>query len=343
MSIAKRLAERTNSIKSDPARVAAATKTSEPSRTSPGRIFDAQHLVNEAESKLESAERELAAARNRIEELESGGAIAGANEVDISTLVEVPGRRRVLAPGEYAELRDNLANNPLATPIVFRPLGDGRNEIVAGHNRVAIYRDDLGRTKILAVPFSGDAHSAELAAAFSNMLAAALPDFEKYRQFVRLQQESGFTRADIIKASGLSTSHISRILAFEKLPSDALAAIAKRPDRLGGNAAEEFAALASAGNGDAVVKAIHALVENESVTQKQALDMAKPKAPRPTQQPARAISIGKKKLCDVSVRNGVIGLRFAGKESDTLAQKWVEKIEAFIKHEVELERASGDD
>ncbi|CAG9235742.1 Chromosome partitioning protein ParB [Paraburkholderia tropica] len=334
MNLAKRLSERTKAIESDPARVATATKVAE-SRTSPGRIFDAQNLVNQAEEKLEGAERELAAARTRIEELERAGAAGGASEVDIATLVEVPGRRRVLSQAEYQELRENLANNPLIHPIVYRPLGDGRNEIVSGANRTAIYRDDLKRSKILGIAFNGDAKEAELGATFSNLLAPSLPDFEKFRQFRRLQDESGFTRNDIIKASGLSSSHIHRILAFEKLPSEALAAITTRPDSVGGHAAEEFAALANAGNGDAVVKAIRALVEDETLTQKEALSMAKPKLPKPEAAPTRTISIGRKKLCEVAVRNGVVGVRFAGNDSSATAQEWADKIEAFIKREID--------
>ncbi|WP_233890072.1 ParB/RepB/Spo0J family partition protein [Paraburkholderia flagellata] len=296
--------------------------------------------MNQAEEKRAIAEQELVEARKRIEALESGASAAGAAEIDISTLVEVPGRRRVLSPTEYTELRENLVSNPLIHPIVYRPLGDGRNEIVSGANRSAIYRD-LGRTKILGVPFSGDAKSAELGATFSNLLAPSLPDYEKYRQFGRLQDEFGFTRADIIKASGLSESHIQRILAFDKLPAEARLAIALRPDRLGGNAAEAFAALATAGHGEEVTKAIQALVASETLTQKQALDMAKPKASKPAQAPARAISNGKKKLCDVSVRNGVIGLRFAGKESDVSAQEWAAKIEDFIKREIDAMNSNG--
>jgi ParB family transcriptional regulator, chromosome partitioning protein len=338
MNIAKRLSERTSSIQSDPARVAAAKSTEQSSRTTPGRMFDAQNLVTQAEARLDTAEQALAAARDRISELEASG--AAATEVEISTLVEVPGRRRVLSPSEYAELRENLANNPLIHPIVYRPLGDGRNEIVSGANRTAIYRDDLHRPKILGIPFHGDAKAAELGATFSNLLAPSLPDYEKYRQFVRLQEESGFTRTDIIKASGLSESHIQRILSFDKLPIEARSFIASRPDRLGGSAAEEFAQLVTAGHGKAVIEAIQALISNDSLTQKQALEMAKPKPPKGAPAPARAINIGKKKLCDLSVRNNVVGFRFSGKDSDASAQEWADKLEAFIKREIEAAKQS---
>ncbi len=238
-----------------------------------------------------------------------------------------------MSPVEYEELRANLAKNKLIHPIVYLPRPDGTNEIVSGHNRVAIYRD-LGRTTILGIPFSGDAKSAELGATFSNLLAPALPDFEKYRQFVRLQEESGFTRSDILEASGLSSSHVSRILAFEKLPAAARTAIAMRPDRVGGHAAEEFAAIASGGNAEAVVKAIEALISDESMTQKRALELAKPKASKPAAPAVRTIFVGKRKLCDVSVRGGVIGLRFNGKNNEAAVEDWAGKIEAFIRSQI---------
>jgi hypothetical protein len=76
--------------------------------------------------------------------------------------------------------------------------------------------------------------------------------------------------------------------------------IASRPDRVGGHAAEEFAALAKNGNADAVVKAIGALVGDEKMTQKQALELAKPKAAKAAvQSDTRTVNVGKKKLCDL--------------------------------------------
>jgi ParB family transcriptional regulator, chromosome partitioning protein len=311
-------------------------------RTAPGRMFDYASRINEAEdraiaatSEAEQAKQQLQDALAQVEALkQAGGSTAGVIEIDISTLVEVPGRRRVLSPTEYEELKANLAESDLVHPVVYRPIGDGRNEIVAGNNRVAIYRDELKRNKILGIPFNGDAKQAELGATFSNLLAPSLPDFEKYRQFLRLQEEFGFTRPDIIKASGLSNSHVARILAFDNLPTAAKDAIAKRPDRVGGHAAEEFVALTKNGNAEAVVSAIEKLVGDESMTQKRALELARPKTPKAAAPTARTINIGKKKLCEMTVRNGVVGLRFTGKQGDTTADEWADKIETFIRAQI---------
>lgn len=348
MSMAKRMAERTSGIQAEPRKKGASSSENSPV-TPTGRLLDVQIRVNEAIDRAESAEaranaasteanklrHELNAARERLQSLQATGASdAGVAEIDIATLVEKPGRRRILSPTEYAELTANLASNALVHPIVYRALGDGRNEIVSGANRVRIYRDELGRRTILGVPFTGDEKQAELGATFSNLLAPSLPDYEKYRQFARLQVEFALSRQDIIAASGLSTSHISRILAFDKLPDAARELIAKRPDRIGGNAAEEFAALAAAGNGDEVLKAIQTLVEDEKMTQKRALEMARSKPARRPQAESREINVGRRKLCEVTVRSGVIGVRFAGKEVDGIAEKWADKIEAFIRTEI---------
>ena len=69
-------------------------------KTAPGQLMAAMPLLAEKE-------KELQAAIKRIEELESSP-ITFSEEVDISSLVEVPGRRRVLSEQEYGELRANL-------------------------------------------------------------------------------------------------------------------------------------------------------------------------------------------------------------------------------------------
>lgn len=59
-----------------------------------------------------------------------------------STCPRLPGRRRILSPTERAELKANLEKNSLTHPIVYLPLGNGKNEIVSGNNRVLNYVAD---------------------------------------------------------------------------------------------------------------------------------------------------------------------------------------------------------
>lgn len=329
MSIKDRLAAKSASIGNSPrVQKSIEDQTGRP-KTAPGQLMASFPLLAEKE-------RELQAAMRRIEELEAAGDRLS-EEIDIASLVEVPGRRRVLSDEEYEELRANLENNPLIHPIVYRPLSDGRKEIISGNNRVAIYRDDLNRSSIRGVPFEGTDAEVELGAAFSNLLAPSLPDFEKYRQFQRIQKNLGFSQVDLIRMSGLAQSHVARILSFDSLPDAAKEIIAAKPHRLGGTAAAKFAALAQQGRSEEVTKAIETLIQSEDMTQERALALASPARVKAAQPASTAINIGKRKFCDVTIRSGVVGLRFAGKDGEALAQEWGERVARFIQSELDAQ------
>jgi ParB family chromosome partitioning protein len=327
MSIKDRLAAKAASIGTSPRIQKAGDDPSGRPKTAPGQLMASFPLLAEKE-------RELQSAMKRIEELETAG-VGSSQEVAIETLVEVPGRRRVLSEEEYQELRTNLESNPLVHPIVYRPLGDGRNEIISGNNRVAIYRDELNRATIRGVPFNGTDAEVELGAAFSNLLAPSLPDFEKYRQFKRIQQNLGLSQADITRMSGLAQSHVARILSFENLPEAAKQVVATRPHKLGGTAAAKFASLAQQGRVEEVTKAIDALVNSVDMTQERALALASPTRPKAARPSVMTINTGKRKFCDVSVRSGVVGLRFPGKDGEAMAEEWARRIANFIQSEID--------
>ncbi|MGF6915859.1 ParB/RepB/Spo0J family partition protein [Paraburkholderia sp. 40] len=327
MSIKDRLAAKAASIGSSPRSPKAGDDPSGRPKTAPGQLMASFPLLAEKE-------RELQSAMKRIEELETAG-VGSSQEVAIETLVEIPGRRRVLSEEEYKELRTNLERNPLVHPIVYRPLGDGRNEIISGNNRVAIYRDELNRATIRGVPFNGTDAEVELGAAFSNLLAPSLPDFEKYRQFKRIQQNLGLSQADITRMSGLAQSHVARILSFENLPDAAKQVVAARPHKLGGTAAAKFASLAQQGRVEEVTKAIDALVNSVDMTQERALALASPARPKAARPSVMTINTGKRKFCDVSVRSGVVGLRFPGKDGEAIAEEWARRIAEFIQSELD--------
>ncbi|WP_345817748.1 ParB N-terminal domain-containing protein (plasmid) [Paraburkholderia sp. PREW-6R] len=327
MSIKDRLAAKAASIGTSPRNQKAGDDPSGRPKTAPGQLMASFPLLAEKE-------RELQSALKRIEELETTE-VGSSHEISIETLIEVPGRRRVLSEEEYRELRANLESNPLVHPIVYRPLADGRNEIISGNNRVAIYRDDLNRATILGVPFNGTDAEVELGAAFSNLLAPALPDFEKYRQFKRIQQNLGLSQADITRMSGLAQSHVARILSFENLPDAAKQVIATRPHKLGGTAAAKFASLAQQGRIEEVTKAISALINSAALTQEKALALASPPRPKAATPTVVTINAGKRKFCEVSVRSAVVGLRFSGKDGEAMADEWAHRIADFIRSEIE--------
>ncbi len=248
-------------------------------------------------------------------------------EVPLNALVEVSGRRRKLTAEQFQELKSNLAQHPLATPILIRSFPEGRFEIVAGHNRVAAYRE-LGRQTIRANVASIEEGEIEFAAFFSNLLSPSLTDFEKYWNFKRLQELSGLSRTEISESAGLSKSHVTRIFSFDALPEQAKAALAERPERLGSNAVQKLAALVEAGKAEKVVEAVRRLVDDEQFTQDKAVSFASEK-PKVMQSSTTVVRAGRKKVCEVSTRNDVVGVRFFEKEAAD-AEQWGQRIADFI-------------
>lgn len=313
MGIGDRLLAKTANIGSKPSETAQARPVNTEPRTSPGRLMDAQHRINTAQA--------------RIKELESQLEERAALEVPLDALVEVNGRRRKLTAEQFQELKSNLAQHALATPILVRGLSEGRYEIVAGHNRVAAYRE-LGRTTIRANVASIEEGEIEFAAFFSNLLSPSLTDFEKYWNFKRLQELSGLSRSEISESAGLSKSHVTRIFSFDALPEAAKIALAERPERLGSNAAQKLAALTEAGKSEKVIEAVRRLIDDENFTQDRAVALAaeKPKVAAPS---ATVVRSGRRKVCEISTRNGVVGVRFFEKDA-TDAEQWGQRIADFI-------------
>ncbi len=163
---------------------------------------------------------------------------------------------------------------------------------------------------------------------FSNLLSPSLTDFEKYWNFKRLQELSGLSQTGISESAGLSKSHVTRIFSFDALPDAAKTALAEKPERLGSNAAQKLAALVEAGKADKVVEAVRRLVDDENFTQDKAVALAaeKPKAAAPSTTVVRS---GRKKVCEVTTRNGVVGVRFFEAEAVD-AERWGQRIADFI-------------
>jgi ParB family transcriptional regulator, chromosome partitioning protein len=323
MGIGDRLLAKTANVGAKPTEASPPRPVNSEPRTSPGRLMDAQNRINSAQA--------------RIKELEAQLEDKAALEVSLDSLVEISGRRRKLTPEQYQELKNNLAQHALATPILVRPLPDDRFEIVAGHNRVAAYRD-LGRKTIRANIASIEEGEIEFAAFFSNLLSPSLTDFEKYWNFKRLQELSGLSRAEISESAGLSKSHVTRIFSFDALPDVAKAALAEKPERLGSNAAQKLAALTEAGKAEKVIEAIRRLVDDESFTQDRAVAFATEKQRTVSTAPT-VIRSGKRKVCEVSARNGVVGVRFFERDASD-AQEWAQRITEFINKS--LSESTGD-
>lgn len=246
----------------------------------------------------------------------------------LKDIKRVPGRQRRLSADQYNELKVNLANNPLAQPVTVNRLADGSLELVAGYNRCQIF-EELGREEIPAFIREMSDVDAVKAAAYSNLLAPSLPDYEKYTHLLTVFENSTVTHDEISAESGISRAKVQRLMRFAVLPEKALEAIALNPQCIGDDTVEKFAQAVEAGKADLVVEAAERLAIDEKFTQTAAIAMVKGTS-KPTTTPDRATAIksGKRKFCEVSLRRGVFGIRF---DDADLAEKHRKRLEDFLK------------
>lgn len=259
------------------------------------------------------------------EELKEAQEKGGSADLPLDQLHEVPGRRRKLTDQQYGELKQNLKNNPLVTPITVRQRREGGYEIISGSNRVAIFRE-LGRTHIPARVLDSDDTQAEINAFFANLLQADLPDFEKYLGFKKIMEVQGqLTHAEIAERAGVSRSFVTQLMAFDDLPSAAVAILADKPATIGANAAQDLAALARQGRAEQVVEAIAKVAAGEldqgrAVKHAATDPVAKPATARP--EPVR-IKSGKATYCNMQRADKVLRLQFQSAEEAETVQEAV--------------------
>ena len=272
----------------------------------------------------EAAEQAKAEAEKALDDLKQS------RVVNISDLVEIPGRKRILNPEEFTELKGNLENHRLINPITIRKHDQGGYEIVAGHNRVQAYKE-LGRDTIDANLLEFNEEEVLSAAFYTNLFSPALTHYEQFKGFSALQNLTGKAQMVIAQESGLSASHISNILSFDGLPMESKCLLDTKPWILGSVMAARFASLAKEGRVDKVNEAVRQLYDNESLTEKAALELINGKATKAEMPKANIIKVGQKKFADVTIRNGAISLKFTDKDN---ADKWADKITEFMRNEI---------
>lgn len=195
--------------------------------TGPGGMALAGRELQESYIETREAQARVSELEAKVEELMQKQ--SNDLELDLNDLVIKPGRRRKLTLEQYNELKHNLANNTLATPVSVRALGGGRYELIAGHNRVDIYRE-LGRLTIRATVLDVSEDEASRLAFYTNLLSVKLTDYQQYLGFKVRLEESGKSLRELEAESGVSRSSISRLMSFDKLLPDLLAAIENAPN-----------------------------------------------------------------------------------------------------------------
>lgn len=125
--------------------------------------------------------------------------------------------RRNFDEGELRELADSIRTRGVLQPILVRPAGDGRYQIVAGERRWrACQLAGLHELPAIIRDFS-ESDSYE-AAIIENVQRADLDPLEEAQGYRRLIAEYGHTQEMVAAATGKSRSHVANLLRLLELP-----------------------------------------------------------------------------------------------------------------------------
>lgn len=288
-----------------------------PAKTAPVMLYDATARMHAAEQRAEELEGLLREAEANTTN----------QEIPLSELYEVTGRKRSLTQEQFEELRANLKNNELVTPITVRARAEGGYEIISGHNRVRAYRE-LGRETIPAVIRQTEAEQADINAFYANLLQPTLPDYEKYLGFrlIRTRQPA-MSQDQIAEMAGVSQSLLSRLLSFEELPEEAHEILARHPASLGASAASSLATLVKQGKGTKVIEALRKISE-EGVDQAAAVTFASKDESNPSRPNVEvtAYKIGKVPLCSYRKTETTLRMDFKSAEHAAAVHGEIQKI-----------------
>ena len=262
------------------------------------------------------------AAMQENEALKAENKSLKSSEIEISSIIEVEGRRRTLSPEKFAELVDNLRNNPLSTPVTVRSVGAGKFELVSGHNRVHGFKV-LGRARIPAFVADFDDLQAIKGAFFANLISDTLPDYEKFKGFKEIMSRTGQTQVEAAKEAGISAQAMSKIMEFDKLNADVIAIIAKCPDAVSYSAIQKLKGLPG------MLDGIRALVETKAtLNEAVAIASAVKEKIAITKSAPVVIKNGNLRVAEIVRRDGVVTVKF---KDATMAGDLAIEIERLIR------------
>jgi ParB family chromosome partitioning protein len=124
--------------------------------------------------------------------------------------------RREFDPDSLRELADSIAAQGVIQPIVVRPLGDNRYEIVAGERRWRACQQ-AGLSEIPVVVRDVDEQSAIAIALIENIQRADLNPLEEAAALQRLLTEFGLTHQQVAEAVGKSRTTVTNLLRLQEL------------------------------------------------------------------------------------------------------------------------------
>ena len=176
------------------------------------------------------------------------------------------------------------ANGGLNNPIVVRPKGNGRFELVGGERRWRAH-EILQWTQIEAYVRELSDEDAAVLAVTDNESQEPLTDFERALSYKKLLDGKVVKNQMMLsKRVGRSMATISRSLAYFKLPQEVITLLEDDPAFIGTKHVADLAALADEGHKDLVVQAAQ-LIFDSKLSQEAAVAWIRTSAKKNNEQP----------------------------------------------------------
>jgi ParB family chromosome partitioning protein len=145
-------------------------------------------------------------------------AASGSQEISIDLIDPNPYQtRRQINEAALAELTESIRASGVVQPVVLRPSGSGRFQLVAGERRWLASKR-AGKTTVPAVVRQISNEQAMEITIIENLQREDLNPMEQARAFERLSREFGLTQEQIAARTGKDRASIANFIRLLKLP-----------------------------------------------------------------------------------------------------------------------------
>jgi ParB family chromosome partitioning protein len=150
----------------------------------------------------------------------ASAAPGGLLQLDIEKIVPSPHQpRKEFADDKLEELSASISARGLIQPVIVRPLGDGRYELIAGERRWRA-AGRAGLVKIPAVVRNAESAEAMELALIENIQRENLNPIETARAYQHIAETFDFSHEEIAARVGKDRSSITNLLRLLNLPEE---------------------------------------------------------------------------------------------------------------------------
>jgi ParB family chromosome partitioning protein len=219
----------------------------------------------------------------------SSGAPAGLATLPTAAIEPLPGQpRKHFDEAALDELAASIAQRGVIQPVIVRPLGGGRYQLVAGERRWRAAQKARVH-EIPALVRELDEREVLALALIENIQREDLNPVEEARAYQRLADDQGMTQSEIAELVDKSRSHVANLQRLLQLPDEVL-------DLVEGGALSMGHARALIGHAQAIELARRAAAQNLSVREVEKLaraggDESPRRAVRSARDPAKDADI----------------------------------------------------